>query len=595
MKLLFFAPFSGIWEHAELEARLAGALQLAGHEVTYVTCGGALKRHCVVMAGMHLAADAGPESRESVCRKCRARAKAVRRQFGLVGPDLDMYVDPQELRRIDRCVEDGNTRDLIDSQWHGVPTGRRALFPFLVYKKKDDLDLDAAQWREYRDQLHQAMVAVSAAGHLLDQHRPDCVLTYSATYSVVSTFLQVARERGVGDYFVEASGNLAHRTRRAILGRGGIIEWFAALRAAWPRFEHVPADASLLAEAGDHVVNLFGAVSPLSYSTSAGSGAAFVRDAVKAPAGAKLLLATLSSYDEWFAAESAGLALARTAAFASQLQWLDWLVGHAVQHPEYHLVIRVHPREFPNRRERSGVLSSHARKLEARFVHLPPNCFINWPSQQLSLYDLAKAADVVLNAWSSAGKEMALLGLPVVEWAPDVLLYPPEPRYCAHTPDEYAACIRRALDDGWREGNIVRMFRWCALEYGAASFIMRDGASRGPSGIPLVLRAARRLARARVDVWIAHRDPLPTASVEQVRHTLAAGRPVLLREMPGAARSEAAALAQQMRRMADALYRWGGAGGKDMTGAAPAGLYQRLLGAARRLQATDEPKPEGAS
>ena len=79
------------------------------------------------------------------------------------------------------------------------------------------------------------------------------------------------------------------------------------------------------------------------------------------------------------------------------------------------------------------------------------------------------------------------------------------------------------------------------------------------------------------------------------RGGVGAGRPVLLREMPGAARSEAAALAQQMRRMADALYRWGGAGGKDMTGAAPAGLYQRLLGAARRLQATDEPKPEGAS
>jgi hypothetical protein len=554
LKLLFFAPFSGVWEHAELEARLAGALQQAGHDVTYVTCGGALRRHCVVMAGMHLRADADPATRESACRKCRARADAVRREFRLTGPTIDDLVDAAELRRIGDTVDHGEARALVDSIWHGIPAGRRALFPFLVYKKKDDLELDDGQWREYRDQLHQAMVAISAARAALADDRPDHVITYSATYSVVSTFLQVARDAGVGDYFTEASGNLAHRGRRAILGRHGIIPWFEALRALWPQVEGEPADAAQLEEAGDHAVNLFGAVSPFSYSTSAGSGADAVRAAVHAPPGSKLLLATLSSYDEWFAAEEAGLATARPSAFGSQLDWIDWLVARAAKHQEWHLVIRVHPREFPNRRERSGLLSSHARKLQARLAQLPGNCFVNWPSQQLSLYDLAKAADVVLNAWSSAGKEMALLGLPVVEWAPDVLLYPPDPRYCADTPEGYAACIDRALGDGWQAGNIARMFRWCALEYGAASFVMRDGASRGPAGAPLLLRAARRLARARVDAWAARRDPLPAGAVRQVEDTLQGGKLLLVAPSRGDAASESRMLAVQVRRMAGALH-----------------------------------------
>jgi len=577
LKLLFFAPFSGIWEHAELEARLAGELQRAGHDVTYITCNGALRRHCVVMAGMHLPADATAVVRDSACRKCRARATALRREFNLSGPQIDELLDPAEMRRIDERADSGDARALLDTDWHGVPVGRRALFPFLVYKKKDDLDLDDSQWHEYRDQLHQTMIAVSAARTLLASDRPDHVITYSATYSVVSTFLQVARDAGAGDYFTEASGNLAHRSRRAILGRGGIIEWFAALRLAWPRFEHIPADASLLAEAGDHVVSLFGAVSPFSYSTSAGSGAAAVRAAVCAPEGAKLLLATLSSHDEWFAAEAAGLAQARPSAFASQLEWIDWVVAFAARHPEFHLVIRVHPREFPNRRERSGLLSSHAHKLMVRLAQLPPNCFVNWPSQQLSLYDLAKVADVVLNSWSSAGKEMALLGLPVIEWAPDVLLYAPEPLYCARTPDEYAERIGRALSDGWREGNIARMFRWCTLEYGSASFVMREGALRGPASAPLARRVARRFARARVDAWTARRDRLPAASVRLVESTLSGACALLLQEPCGDAHSEASMLAMQIRRMTAALF---------PTGATEAeNLRDRLLGAARTFEA----------
>jgi hypothetical protein len=560
-----------------LEARLAGALQRAGHKVTYVTCGGALRRHCVVMVGMHLPANATAVARESVCRQCRARATAVRQEFNLSGPQIDELLDPAEMRSIDERADSGEARALLDTDWHGVPVGRRALFPFLVYKKKDDLDLDESQWLEYRDQLHQTLVAVSAARALLANHRPDNVITYSATYSVVSTFLQVARDAGVGDYFIEATGNLAHRSRRAIMGRDGIIEWFAALRSAWPRFEHMPADALLLAEAGDHAVNLFGAVSPLSYSTSAGSDARAVRDAVRAPEGAKILLATLSSYDEWFGAKAAGLALALTSAFGSQLEWIDWLVAHAARHPEYHLVIRVHPREFPNRRERTGLLSSHARKLQVRLAQLPPNCFVNWPSQRLSLYDLAKAADVVLNSWSTAGKEMTLLGLPVVEWAPNVLLYPPDPLYCARTSDEYALCIARALGDGWREANILRMFRWCALEYGGSSFLTRDGPSRGPASAPLLRRVARRLARARVDAWAARRDSLPAASVRQVEITLSGEHALLLQEPRGDVQSEAQMLAAQIRRMAAALF-------PDATGEA-GGLRDRLLGAAQRFEA----------
>lgn len=555
MKLLFFAPFSGIWEHSALETRLAAALQQAGHDVTYVTCGGILHRHCIVMAAMHLAPDAGKVQRDRICGKCTARADAARAAFGLKGPKLSELLDQAELDAIEARVALPDGQALLDTVWHGVPVGRRALFPFLVYKKKDDLEFSSEMWREYRDQLHQTMVAVSGAKRLLEIHKPDTAITYSATYSVVSSFLEVVRSVGARDYFVEASGNLAHRDRRAILGRTGIIEWFATLRRMWPQFEDQPVDPVLLTETGDHLVTLFGATSPFSYSPSASKGSdATTRAAVQAPDGARILVATMSSYDEWFAAEVAGLAHAHAMAFPSQLEWLDWLIEFARSRPDLHLVIRVHPREFPNRRERSGRLSSHALKLQKRLASLPANCFVNWPSQNLSLYDLAKQADVVLNAWSSAGREVSLLGLPVVEWVPGMLIYAPNPAYCATDRDGYRACIERALEDGWQEGNIVRMLRWCALEYGVASFVTRPDSRPGPAPVSFALRVARKLARARLDAWLARRSPISPDVVRAVETTLQQGQP-LLANQPGTEReAEVRAMATEIRRVVIALF-----------------------------------------
>ena len=71
------------------------------------------------------------------------------------------------------------------------------------------------------------------------------------------------------------------------------------------------------------------------------------------------------------------------------------------------------------------MLSDHAKMLQDAFVTLPRNVKVNWPTDTVSLYDLARITDVFANAWSSAGKEMAWLGLPVVLYSPELTLYPP--------------------------------------------------------------------------------------------------------------------------------------------------------------------------
>jgi hypothetical protein len=250
------------------------------------------------------------------------------------------------------------------------------------------------------------------------------------------------------------------------------------------------------------------------------------------------------------------------------------------------LLIRVHPREFPTKRElqateqkrsgRQGITSSHARRLQKYLVDLPSNCAVNWPTDNVSLYDLAKEADVILNAWSSAGMEMGLLGLPVVEWASEQLLYAGQADLCAADADDYGAKIEFALDRGWSPDAMRAMYRWCALQYGTATFETRSPAWLGPdSKIGSGLRSSRNLIRRLdPDLFDAYLARIGTVDVEDVAKVVKSGVATLAHvrtEGPeNDPAAETAALAGEVERVVRGLFPGGHSGSSK--------LYRNLMG-----------------
>jgi hypothetical protein len=293
------------------------------------------------------------------------------------------------------------------------------------------------------------------------------------------------------------------------------------------------------------------------------------------PANAKLLVATLSSHDELFAAQQAGFVAPAETAFPSQIEWIDWLADYVAQRQDLFLLIRVHPREFPNKREIAGIVSDNARRLQAHLADLPPNCAVNWPSQKVSLYDLAKEADIFLNAWSSAGREMGLLGLPVVEWAAPLLLYEPQVDLCARDPADYGRKISLALQRGWNADAIRSMYRWCVLEYELSTFSSLRHAGRHPwslSSFSTVLnKVVHRLSPYAFDAWMARRDAIGNGAVAAVNSVLTRQAATLASAdyvSDVSELDESVALGSELRRVASALF------GPDM---APTNRLHRKL------------------
>lgn len=506
-KVLVFAPHSGIWVHAFPEALVAEALMKNGHDVVYITCGKVFSRQCVVMDASRVGWRSEGHQREEICRQCGASKDLLRQEFSLSGYDLAQALDANDYAQIDNILARTTPETFQSLVIDDVPVGRLATYELLLRYKKLSLDLTGDEWTEYQISLRYALLSLFGARKVLDLERPDQVVVYNSLYSVNRTFCLLGERRGIPHYFLHAGGNLAHRLQTLMFGRKCTVYYLKRLIEKWPEFRHRPCPPMLMRQITDHFLVLFGGASVFTFSPSASKTGQDLSQFFGIAAEQRVLVATMSSYDERFASETVGaLPTDYALLFPRQVDWIRALVRWVSARPDLFLIVRVHPREFPGTM-RGGGKSEHAQLMEELFATLPPNVRVNWPTDGVSVYDLADVADVFLNAWSTAGKEMSLLGLPVVIYSPELVFYPAELNYVGCTEEDYFAQIDRAILDGWSLERARITYRWLAVEYGYGVIDIEDGyPQREHMKPPFGQRVLQRLLKNINPYYIQQRD-----------------------------------------------------------------------------------------
>lgn len=585
MKILFFAPHAAVWVHAFPEALVAEALQQSGHEVVYVTCGRQLQDFCVPMSANGLTPSAGADARARVCDRCEAAERLLRGEFRFHGPQLASLITPEEKQAVAQLV-DGMARERIEVlELDGVPVGRLALYQIMLRHKRIDLDFSPAEWRDYLLELRNTLYAAFAGRRLLDSQRPDRVLVYNGLYSVNRVVCKLAERRGIPAYFMHAGGNLSNRLQTLMLGRGDTFRFMPHLLAQWPRFADVPCSARELSLVTDHYLELLRGRSVFVYSQTKASDSFDVRRRFEVAEHQKLLVATMGSYDEEVAAEMVGAREHRVPLlFQTQVDWIRALIGFITTRPDLFLVIRVHPREFPNRRD--ARLSQHARLLQQVLNELPPNAAVNWPTDGISMYDLADQTDVFLNSWSSVGKEMSLLGIPVVIYSRELVFYPAELNYLGPTREQYFAAIERALAEGWSLERARQAYRWATFEFSRALLFLGDSYPAVEHPHRSLGRKVTDRLRRRFDPWFVERADCRRrqprlGAAAQVASVIESGRESVLELLDpesvahAGLEEETAQLHAELARLGQALY-------PDAAARAASRLYGALAGVANR-------------
>ncbi|HEX7952278.1 MAG TPA: hypothetical protein VF523_04295, partial [Burkholderiales bacterium] len=475
----------------------AETLAKAGHDLLYVGCGGEFQRCCIPMNAQGLTSSSPLSQRQSVCRRCKDLRNLIVTQFGFRATDIAAVLDQGDRAAAAEIVAGASRENYLRLEHAGLPAGRIALYEYLLQYKKLSLNHSSEEWEDYLAALENTLLSIYAVKRLLDQERFDAVIVYNALYSVNRAACLYCEQNGMRSVFLHAGGNLANRLQTLMVSHGHTFRFFQEMKERWPQFAGRPCPAQVAQQVTNHFIELIDGQHFLAYSAAKEGASDSIRQKYGVPLDARLLVATMSSYDERLAAESIGvLANPPGLVFERQIDWIRALVEHVRGRPDLFLLIRVHPREFPNKRE--ATKSEHASLLEECFERLPANARVNWPADNLSLYDLAEETDVFLNAWSSVGKEMSLLGIPVVIYSRDLVLYPPELNFVADDRDGYFRKIEEALAAGWSLDRVKMMYRWYALEFDYALVDISSGFARR-EGRPRTLgsRIANRLRRLR--------------------------------------------------------------------------------------------------
>ncbi len=465
---------------------MAEGLTERGASVTTVRCGTMLIAHCVAMSAAGVTAAAALATRKQVCTACMKRRDLLDSTMPFESVVLDQRIDPADRATALATRSAVNVDTWMQFELDGVPIGRYAAYEFLLDNKVVGTDIPDALWPQYLDKLDQSIVTYLAGKRLLAEQKPDVVLVYNRLYAVNHAFCSAATTLGIPTYTLQGGGHVVRRAETMTLFRDteSLDEVFRT--PAWAEYRATPIGAPEVQLVSEHFAGLLEASSAFAYSSAfEASQPSELRARFAVPDGAPVLLVPMSSEDEINAARLADVLPAqstRTSLFADQFEWIAYLFRFATAHPSLHLIIRLHPRMFPNKRE--NVLSPIVGRIMELLDTRPANVSLNLPTDDVSLYDLMQIVDVLLNFRSSAGAELAAFGVPVVVPANrDFFTYPDELNRIGRTEAEYGELIEQALATGWSIEQTRRAFRWFAFLFSRVAVDLSDSVHSRPIAI----------------------------------------------------------------------------------------------------------------
>jgi hypothetical protein len=465
MSFLFFAPYNAIWQHALPESIVAKTLKEAGKKITYMSCNGILNQYCIAMSAYGLTPESPLEQKKKVCEICKAHTTILTKNVADNVLFIENYIHEEDNKEIDLLLAQLDSDKTSGQDCFTEPLRQFATYTLILTHKLTDKQklIEDAFYAQYRNEYKQVLIAYYAIKNYFKANHVEGVFTYNSFYPTNRTVVWVAAELEIPVYWLHAGGSLHNRLHTLNIGKGHhyniLHSWFEHWQA---KYKDKPASQAGINHVTQHYLSLLEGINIFIYS-----GRKFKPEGMHAffniAKDKKVILAVLSSQDERIAVESINvLQPQKDLCFDSQLHWVQELISFAKAHCGVHLIIRVHPRDFPNRRDK--VLSVQAQSLQKTLTNLPNNVSVNWPHDNVSLYQIATITDVCVHAGSSVGKEFSLLGIPTVNYMNNGLSYPYDLSFWANTKEAYFIAVKDALDTTWSYDTAKTAFRWSSLE-----------------------------------------------------------------------------------------------------------------------------------
>ena len=476
MRVLFFSPFAGIWRHTILENQLIQALSTSDEiEIYSVGCGGLFPDDCTVRDYFRGREENTLQKSIEGCNKCKnarvlfetnTRAKTIK---------LTDYTNSHQESLVEEFVSKTQNSNLEYINFQGIEVGRMALYEIILKYKKRTTKLSEHEFSQWKSIVRNEALAIFPALEILKTVKPDAVITYNAQDGIPGTFAQLSLKLGIRTFTITGSSSPVEAATAVKIWNWGTykaegpstIEW----RGENPKFSLVKRDRMRLMR---HEKYTYTGKSPWTYSNGRTGQNPYEFFGISKQN--KIVLAVLNSEDEIFAAKVARVfsdLRTESTVFTSQSEWVKFLIKEFLNKTDIHLVIRLHPREFPNKRE--GQLSEQAEAWAKLLDSLPSNVHLDHPNLGFSLYDYFPYIQTLTTGWSSAAIEALLHGIPVVTYDRNLLGYPADEIVTGTSKEEYSANIALSVSMARDTKRVVFAKRWIVFSHFRGAIYLGGG------------------------------------------------------------------------------------------------------------------------
>jgi hypothetical protein len=458
-KLLVLDLFAGIWQHNMVSAKTLGQLNSENFKVQYLSCGQLFVNYCNVQESKGRNFPSTPLIRTLDCKDCMFSARLSssflkQRGVGFNSTDFLSEYSNEALRHKVNVIKSNILTAPVSLDFHvdGVPVVRYAMYETLIKYKKINFELSDIEKEYFETNLENCILTVLAGQKYLDEnHDFSAIVIPSPEYGPNNSFASLALQRGIPVYSIRGSSNLAEMGSSAMIWRWDIQPELPPHLSSWQGWRNVEISANDRRRIEKHKQELLSGKSPFVYSspfTDRGTP-----EALKNRLGVKndstVILMSLSSTDEIIASKTIqrGVAVAYPGqVFADQFEWvmqtLDWIKDR----PSLTLIVRLHPRDLPNKRE--SVLSEQHERWVNLLSEVPPNVIINHPEQEISFQDVCAASNVLVTGWSSTAIEAMLLNKPVVTYDRSLPGFPEDIHLTGNSRNAYFTNLETAITIG---------------------------------------------------------------------------------------------------------------------------------------------------
>ena len=408
-----FRPYANVREHNLIERSFLDSARANHLPTTLIECNRDLLPFCFNMYTHGLDFNSSINSRTSFCNTCKYQAGIYRLFSGYQTISLSDILPELNLETV---------RELDDVFKSKSPKFIQQGFDFcqmasyeLRLRNASHVEVPEYLYDEWRRQTELCIRTFHGAQEFFRKKDTLMVVAYNRLYSLNNAFLTAAESMGHYAAGIQANGRPSKIYDRITVSFHRDHPLNPTELHSWKLAQSKPLTPCQVSRTFLALKDYLLSNGGWTFSPAISVSGKKTIDNLMKPYANGLVVLTLSSSDEMFAAHSAGVRLTwiNSESFLQTQQLaINKYVTLANNNPNTLFVIRPHPRDCGNKRGTRGVegFSETLRTLLSTVPESTSNIYLNTPSDGISIYDLIKVAKFVFNVNSTTGVHNTALG-----------------------------------------------------------------------------------------------------------------------------------------------------------------------------------------